>query len=104
VVAGALVVVFPAALCSRSCGGRCCIGFRLGQSHTATADRAQLLVAHRSEHGDGTLDRECEDDARRVVGEQVAQVLQQNARHVAAVDDVQCRLDEVPAAQRRQRL
>jgi len=37
-------------------------------------------------------------------GEHRSPVLQQDARHVAAVDDVERRLDEVPAAQRRQRL
>jgi len=41
--------------------------------------RAQLLVAHRLEHGDRTLDGERQDDARGIVGEQVAQVLQQDA-------------------------
>ena len=41
--------------------------------------RAQLLVTHRLEHGDRALNGERQDDARGVVGEQVAEVLQQDA-------------------------
>lgn len=68
-----------------------------------TTDSEQLLELDRQEHRYRSLDGEEQDQTGRVVGEQVAQVLEQYARRGTAVDDVRRYGREVPAAHRRQR-
>jgi len=59
--------------------------------------RAALLEHDRVEDGVPALDGERQDQAGGQVGEQVAEVLLQNAEELAAVDEVERRVREVPA-------
>jgi len=59
--------------------------------------REPLLELEREEDGIDALDGKGENQAGRVVGEQVAEVLLEDAEELAPVDQVERRVGEVPA-------
>ena len=64
--------------------------------------RASLLEHHRVENSVATLDGERQDQTGGVVGEQVANVLLENAEELDPVDQVERNVREIPAADGRQ--
>lgn len=75
---------------------------RTGDSRAPNS--TQLLELDREENGDTAFDGEGKNEAGGVVGEQIGQVLEEDADEVATINDVRLAFDEEPAAHDRQRL
>ena len=73
-------------------------GERGRADEASPSDSAALLERDRVENGKAALDGERQDEAGGIIGEQVAEILLEDAEELDAVDEVERRAREVPAA------
>ena len=76
-------------------------GERGRADEASPSDSAALLERDRVENGKAALDGERQDEAGGIIGEQVAEILLEDAEELDAVDEVERRARKVPAADSR---
>jgi len=77
-------------------------GERCSADDARSGHRTALLERDRIKHSQAAFNGELKDEAGRVVGKQVAEVLLQDAEELAVVDEVEMGVREEPTASGRQ--